>query len=270
MTSAIFPTYFLARMIVSKPWALFAADRRGRDAGARLRAVPGRGAGRLPVGGALPLPDREGARRADALVGRSAPRRPALVAPARPRPARGADRRSTRSRRSSCCWTSAPAQGAGGGRGRRGTGSARSCSAIGAIIFFSAVVGAHSQTWFIATGFYRHRTIVYGLWAAGAFTIGLGVLPVVCAGGARSAARRAVDAGAEGVRRRSRAAALLAFGLYTATKASYLSTVVLDGRRRAEPDLPRAAAVRRHRARAGARTPALVGGARHGRVRAST
>ena len=30
MTSAIFPTYFLARMVVSRGWALFAAVARGR------------------------------------------------------------------------------------------------------------------------------------------------------------------------------------------------------------------------------------------------
>ena len=51
--------------------------------------------------------------------------------------------------------------------------------AIGAIIVFSASVGAFSQTWLISTGYYRHRMIVYGLWAAGAFTIGVGLLPVV-------------------------------------------------------------------------------------------
>ena len=38
---------------------------------------------------------------------------------------------------------------------------------------------------------------------------------------------------------------MLAFGLYTAMKASYLSTVFSTRRRGAEPDLPRAAALRR-------------------------
>ena len=65
---------------------------------------------------------------------------------------------------------------------------------IGAIILFSAVVGAHSQTWFIATGFYRHRTIVYGLWAAGAFAIGARDAAGGRAGGARAAPRRGLDA----------------------------------------------------------------------------
>ena len=42
--------------------------------------------------------------------------------------------------------------------------------AIGVIIVFSASVGAFSQSWLISTGYYRHRMIVYGLWAVGAFT----------------------------------------------------------------------------------------------------
>ncbi|MET0938064.1 MAG: hypothetical protein ABWY51_02420, partial [Gaiellaceae bacterium] len=49
----------------------------------------------------------------------------------------------------------------------------------GAIIFFSAVAGNFSQSWLIATGHYRGRMIEYGVWAGGAFVIGLGVLPVV-------------------------------------------------------------------------------------------
>ncbi len=95
---------------------------------------------------------------------------------------------------------------------------------IGAIILFSAIVGSHSTTWFIATGFYRHRTIVYGLWAAGAFAIGLGLLPVV------ALAALVRPRGEQWTRELKAfvavtAAAVIAFGLYTATKASYLSTV---------------------------------------------
>ena len=94
---------------------------------------------------------------------------------------------------------------------------------IGAIILFSAVVGAHSDTWFISTGFYRHRTIVYGLWAAGAFTIGLGVLPVMCLAALVRPRGEVWTREMKGYVSLT-CAALLAFGLYTATKASYLST----------------------------------------------
>ena len=94
----------------------------------------------------------------------------------------------------------------------------------GAIVFFSAVVGNFSQSWLIATGHYRGRMIEYGVWAGGAFVIGLGVLPVVAALAGlvrpkdeeRTPALRAFTA--------LLLAALLCFGLYTAVKASYLST----------------------------------------------
>jgi hypothetical protein len=95
---------------------------------------------------------------------------------------------------------------------------------IGAIVVFSAVVGHYSASWFIATGHYRGRMIEYGLWAAGAFTIGIGVLPVVVGlaalvmprGERRTMELRAFTA--------LLLSSLVAFGLYTAVKAAYIST----------------------------------------------
>ena len=72
----------------------------------------------------------------------------------------------------------------------------------GAIVFFSAVVGNFSQSWLIATGHYRGRMIEYGVWAGGAFIIGLGVLPVVAAlAGLVRPEGRGADAGAARVHR---------------------------------------------------------------------
>jgi hypothetical protein len=96
---------------------------------------------------------------------------------------------------------------------------------IGALIVFSAVMGTLSHSWLISTGYYRARMIDYGLWAAGALTIGVGILPVVCGlaalvrppGERRTPELRAFTAVA--------VAAIVSFGLYTAVKASYLSTV---------------------------------------------
>jgi hypothetical protein len=96
--------------------------------------------------------------------------------------------------------------------------------AIGTIIVFSASVGAFSQSWIVSTGHYRHRMIVYGLWAVGAFTIGLGLLPVL-------SLAALIKPRAEAWTRELRAfvavtaAAVLTFGFYTAVKAAYLSTV---------------------------------------------
>lgn len=96
---------------------------------------------------------------------------------------------------------------------------------IGAIILLSAVLGSRSTTWFVATGYYRHRMIEYGLWAAGAFTIGLGVLPVVA--GLAALARPPGEQWAPALKSvvALTVAAVFCFGLYTAVKASYLSTV---------------------------------------------
>jgi hypothetical protein len=95
---------------------------------------------------------------------------------------------------------------------------------IGAIVFSNAVISSLSHQWLIATGYYRGRIIDLGVWAAGAFTIGLGILPVV--------AGLAVVFGPRRERRTPElraftavlAASVLAFGLYAAVKAAFIST----------------------------------------------
>ncbi len=220
MTSAIFPAYFLARMIVSRPWALFAAV--GAVATPALAYAPFL----VEEPAAYPwatlclflIAKALANRTAAWLLGAGAA---TLVAPfvrgelavLIPLFALAA---------LFLLWTSTPAK-----RWRR-TWSAwdwvgATVLVIGGIILFSSVVGAHSETWFMATGFYRHRTIVYGLWAAGAFAIGLGLLPVV------ALAALVRPRGEQWTRELKAfvavtASGLTAFGLYTATKAAYLST----------------------------------------------
>ena len=96
----------------------------------------------------------------------------------------------------------------------------------GAAVAFAAVLGRQSTSWQVATAApFRGRMFEYGLWAAGALTIGLGVLPVVAGLAAlvrprfehRSRELRAFVGVA--------AASILCFGLYAATKAAYISTV---------------------------------------------
>ena len=95
---------------------------------------------------------------------------------------------------------------------------------IGAAILLSAYLGHQSTQWLIATGFFKHRMFTLGMRAAGAFTIGLGVLPLVA--GLASLWR----APGESFRWELRAfrsvllAAVICFGMYTAVKASYVST----------------------------------------------
>jgi hypothetical protein len=95
---------------------------------------------------------------------------------------------------------------------------------IGAAILLSAYLGHKSTQWLIATGFYKHRMWTLGMRAAGAFTIGLGVLPLIA--GLASLWR----APGEVFRREVRVfrcvllAAVIVFGLYTSVKAAYVST----------------------------------------------
>jgi hypothetical protein len=96
--------------------------------------------------------------------------------------------------------------------------------AVGAVVVVSAFLGHHSYEWLVSTGFYQDRLFDLGLNAAGALTIGLGVLPVV--------AGLALLWPTPGERpllpvRAFRAlllAAIVGFGIYTAVKSTYVST----------------------------------------------
>jgi hypothetical protein len=95
----------------------------------------------------------------------------------------------------------------------------------GLVIMFSGLIGKFSNSWAIATGFYRGRMIDYGLQSIGSLTIGLGLLPVVAA-----LATLATSKGEERTPERRAftslfVAAAVGFGIYTAVKAAYISTV---------------------------------------------
>ena len=178
MTAAIFPAYALAR---HGRLAALGALRRGRDCGgacALVRADPRRGAARVSGGGAgVPaggarcrearladggcgrrrLPARGGA----ALAARRALRR------ARPLAARaGLGKRADARWRSS--WTAWDWAGA-------------VVLGLGAVFLASAVLSTASHEWARTTVFFKGRIVEYGLWAAGAFAIGVGILPVIAA-----------------------------------------------------------------------------------------
>ncbi len=92
---------------------------------------------------------------------------------------------------------------------------------LGVLIALGALATQHSYSWAIGTHFHD-RMFTYGLWAFGAFAIGVGVLPVLFTVSWLLGARwrlpdeRALAATVVG--------AVAAFGLYTAVKASYIST----------------------------------------------
>ena len=115
-------------------------------------------------------------------------------------------------------------------RSRRVIGAWTRSERLGAVtllvlgaIWFDALLIHHSNAWRIGT-YFHHRMFSYGLWAFGAFAIGVGVLPVfvtlVWLFGARlrTLDERGLFAVIVG--------SVIPFGLYTAAKASYLSTIL--------------------------------------------
>jgi hypothetical protein len=107
--------------------------------------------------------------------------------------------------------------------------------AIGLVIAVNSVVAELSFTWERATGDYKGRMIEYGLWAGGALTIGIGIVPVIV--GLASLARPPGEPRSRELTAfiRLLALAVLLLGLYTAAKAAHLSTVF--GTRVAERNL---------------------------------
>ena len=47
------------------------------------------------------------------------------------------------------------------------------------MIVTGAYASSKSNTWYISTTFFQDRMIDYGLWAVGALTIGLGLVPLI-------------------------------------------------------------------------------------------
>jgi hypothetical protein len=95
---------------------------------------------------------------------------------------------------------------------------------LGAFFVASAWISYHSDSWRVAT-YFSGRMVDYGLWAAGALTIGLGVLPVVIGLGALVLPSRGTRTEPERAFAIVTLSALLLFGLYAAIKAAYLSAV---------------------------------------------
>lgn len=93
-----------------------------------------------------------------------------------------------------------------------------------AAVVVAGALGSYSLEWLVSTRYYKGRLIEYGLWAGGALTIGLGILPVVV--GLASLVRPRGETRTPELRafRSVLAAALVCIALYTAVKAAYLST----------------------------------------------
>lgn len=97
--------------------------------------------------------------------------------------------------------------------------------ALGIVVVVNEIVSHASFSWLVATRFYKERMLEYGLWAGGAFAIGIGFLPMVAGLAALWPARDEERTRAHVAFVTVLAASIAAFGFYTAVKATYLSTV---------------------------------------------
>jgi hypothetical protein len=95
---------------------------------------------------------------------------------------------------------------------------------IGALITLVAFLGHRSNEWETATTLWKGRMVEYGSWAGGAFAIGLGVLPAVAL--LAVLAVPSSERARPGVRAFVVVAggAVVSFGWYAAIKGAYLST----------------------------------------------
>ena len=221
MTASLFPAYGLARMVVSKPWAIFAA--------AGTATIPALYYSAMLVEEPLAYPwaalcafliaKALATRRLPWIIGAAiasllAPlvREQLAVIPAAfllaalALIAVGDRMRAVYARWSRWDWAGAFVLFAG------------------VVITLNAAVSHVSFSWLVATQHYKDRMLENGLWAAGALTIGVGVLPAIA--GLAALVRPRGEQWTPELRAfvATCAALLVGFAWYTAVKAAYIST----------------------------------------------
>jgi len=97
---------------------------------------------------------------------------------------------------------------------------------VGAVLAFSAYMGRHSAEWATTTAFWKLRIFDYGVWAVGALAIGCGILPLIAT--LAVLVRPRADWRDPGLRAFGivTASAIASLCWYAAVKGAYLSTVL--------------------------------------------
>ncbi len=96
---------------------------------------------------------------------------------------------------------------------------------LGAVILLNGIAASRSQEWLTVTQHYKGRMLANGMWAVGAFVIGIGVLPLLAGLAALFPGRWSARPRTERAFLCVAATTLLGYGWYTAVKAAYISTV---------------------------------------------
>lgn len=221
MTAALFPAYALARMIVSKPWAFFAA--------AATATIPALYYSSMLMEEPLAYP---WATLCAFLIAKAlAVRRPwwlasaaaaslaapfvreqlAVVPAAFILAALALAAVSPAAKRRYARWTAWDWTGAITLLG-------------GAVIVVNAAISHAYYPWLISTIFYKDRMIENGLWAAGALTIGVGVLPAIAGLAALIRPRGEIWTPELRAFVATSSSFIVGFAWYTAVKAAFIST----------------------------------------------
>lgn len=224
MTAALFPAYALARTVVARPYALFAAA--GTAAAPALvyapflvdepLAYPVSTLALLTIARAAATPTRRWVLGALAVcaVGVLVRTQLAILFVVLLAAVAANAWRGDRMRRWRSTWT-------------RGDWVGAATLALGAAVLAAAVGGRYSSSWYLATAFFKGRMFDFSVDAFGALALGVGVLPLVAAVASVWIARRGESDAlrAFGV---VAVAAFVAFGLYTAIKATVISTTLAN------------------------------------------
>jgi len=96
---------------------------------------------------------------------------------------------------------------------------------FGAVYLISGVMSHYSHDWYAVTTYYKHRLFIYGDWATGSLAIGIGVVPLILGLAALAPVERGDTSPRLRVFRSVSLAVLSAVWMYTAVKGAYLSTV---------------------------------------------
>ena len=97
--------------------------------------------------------------------------------------------------------------------------------ALGVVFVLSGVASHHSIQWLTVTRAYKDRAFVQGNWAFGSLAIGLGVIPLIAGIAVLFRAHGEEWTRELRIFRYVSLAGLITFGMYTAMKAAWLSTV---------------------------------------------
>lgn len=95
---------------------------------------------------------------------------------------------------------------------------------LGAVLFAMAFIGHRSTDWSVTMALWKDRIVEYGVWAGGAFAIGVGVLPLIAALAALVRPRRELRDPPTFAWVLVSGSALFFFGFYAGLKGAFIST----------------------------------------------